>query len=291
MAGGTMERARPLPAGSPGKVAKLLMPKAAQLNGTGTGPAGAVAAGIRKYLYAVIEAGPEKNYGPLGILGREVYSIGKGRVALVVSDLDCEKIRPERRHLTVHQQVLQLLLRETTPLPMAFGIIADNLRAVQKLLAHHHAPFEEQLRYVAGKAEMGLRMTCDVPNIFEYFVHTHPELKSARDHLLGGHREPAQEDKIEVGRLFDRLLQEDRDSCGEQVEAILAPHCSEVKTNRCRDERQVLNLACLVAKDSSAEFEAAVLEAAQLFDNNFAFDYNGPWAPHSFVNINLELGP
>jgi hypothetical protein len=198
-------------------------------------------------------------------------------------------MRPERSHLAAHQQVLRKLMAETTPLPMSFGIVADSPQAVRSLLLRHQPALLEQLRRVADKVEMGVRVTWDVPNIFEYFVNTHPELRQARDQFLGGAREPAQEDKIEVGRMFDRLLNEDRETHIEKVETILAPHCAEIEPMKCRSEREVMNLACLVERSQMPQFESSVFEAAQQFDNNFAFDYNGPWAPHNFVELNLEL--
>jgi hypothetical protein len=50
-----------------------------------------------------------------------------------------------------------------------------------------------------------------------------------------------------------------------------------------------MNLACLVEKQALKEFEAGVFEAAQIFDNNFSFNYSGPWAPHNFVTIRVNL--
>jgi hypothetical protein len=172
---------------------------------------------------------------------------------------------------------------------MSFGILADSPQAVQNLLSRNQHALLEQLRRVAGKVEMGVRVTWDVPNIFEYFVNTHPELRRARDQFLGGPREPTQEDKIEVGRMFDHLLNEDRETYADKVEAILARHCSEIERRKSRNEREVMNLACLVERPVMPQFENCVFEAAQQFDNNFAFDYNGPWAPHNFVEIDLEL--
>ena len=257
--------------------------------GVGTEMPGRTAADTRKYLYAVIARGSQENYGPSGIGGGVVYTIAKGRVAAVVSDLPQEKIRPERRHLSVHQEVLRRLLEETTPLPVSFGIIAESARAVEKILSTNQTAFLEQLECVTGKVEMGLRVTWDVPNIFEYFVNTHPELKAARDRFLGRERVPTQEEKMELGRLFDHLLQEDRELYTDKVESVLSPYCSQTKPNNCRDEREVMNLACLVGNRARAEFEAGILKAAQLFDNSFAFNYNGPWAPHNFVTMNLML--
>ncbi len=243
----------------------------------------------RTYLYAVTEGAPAQTLSGVGIGGGEVYSLAAGQVVAIVSDLRKEKVLPERSHLAAHQAVLKKLLAETTPLPMSFGILADSPEAVRKMLLRNQRPLQEQLRRVAGKVEMGLRVTWDVTNIFEYFVNTHAELRAARDRLLGGHHEPTQEQKIEVGRMFEHLLNEDRDIHADEVEEILTPHCSEIVRTKCRSEREVMNLACLVGRDALAQFENSVFEAARHFDNNFAFDYNGPWAPHNFAHIDLEL--
>jgi hypothetical protein len=201
-----------------------------------------VGGGGRTYIYAIIGNAQDRTFGEIGIDGRDVYCIPVGRVAAVVSDLNSDKVRPERSRLSAHQQVLRKIMTETSPLPMAFGILAENPKAVRKMLSRNQQAFLAQLNRVAGKVEMGLRVTWDVPNIFEYFVISHPELRAVRDRMLGTQREPTQEQKIEVGRMFDRLLNEDRDTYAEEVEGILAPLCAEIERNKCRNEREVLNL-------------------------------------------------
>jgi len=242
-----------------------------------------------RYLYAVVPGPVEQVYTFKGLEGKPVYTITNGKVAAVVSDVPNEKIRPERRHLAAQQAVLRELLAEAAMLPMSFGIIAEGPKAVKRILSRNQKAFLQQLTRVAGKMEMGLRVSWDVPNIFEYFVTTHPGLRAARDRLLGPQRHPSQEDKLELGRLFDRLLHEDRELYTAQVEEALAHSRREIKRNRCRVESEVMNLACLVDREAEAAFEADVFAAARLFDNNFAFDYNGPWAPHNFVDLDLKL--
>ena len=243
-----------------------------------------------KYLYAIVGGPGKRHYGFGGINGVPVYTISNGRVAAVVSDVPNGNIRPERRHLAAQQAVLKGLLSATDAmLPMAFGIIADGPQAIQKILTRNQEAFLKQLQQVNGMVEMGLRVSLDVPNIFEYFVNTHPELRAARDRFLGPYRNPSQEDKIELGRLFDRLLNEDREAYTEKVEEILSRYCQEIKQNKCRHEGEVMNLACLVRRATLDRFEKGVFEAAKLFDNNFTFDYHGPWAPHNFVELELQL--
>jgi len=111
----------------------------------------------------------------------------------------------------------------------------------------------------------------------------------ARDRLLGVNSAPTQEHKIEVGRMFDRLLTEDRETYAAQAMGMLADCEFEIRALKCRSEREVMNLACLIRREAMPRFEAAVFEVAKQFDNNFALDYNGPWAPHNFVDVDLEL--
>ena len=240
-------------------------------------------------MYAVTAGSGERNYDACGIGNGIVYTISEDGVAAVVSDVPNGKLRPERRHLAAHQGVLNRLTEEAAVLPMAFGIISDGAGAVKRILARNREALLEQLDHVAGKVEMGLRVTWDVPNIFDYFVGTHPELRVARDRYFGVHREPTQENKIELGRMFDRMLNEDREQYTDDVEEVLSDHCFEIKRNKCRTEKEVMNLACLVTRNVEAHFEDDILKAANLFDDNFAFDYNGPWAPHNFVELELDI--
>ncbi len=243
-----------------------------------------------RYIYAIVPATGQRAYNLVGIDGAPVYAVANGRVAAVVSDVADAMLRPERRHLAAQQAVLQGLLAATDALlPLAFGSITAGPQAIQSILASHQEALLRQLLRLAGMVEMGLRVSWDVPNIFEYFVQTHPDLRAARDRCLGPYRNPSQEDKIELGRLFDRLLNQDRDNYTDLVADILSPYCREIKRHQCRNEDEVMNLACLVRRQAQDRFAEGVFAAARLFDNNFAFDYNGPWAPHNFVEVDLKL--
>ena len=244
---------------------------------------------LGRYLYAVIDAAEDQEYGAFGIDGGMVHTISDGQVAAVVSGLPNEKVRPERRRLAAHHEVLKRLLQAHTVLPMAFGIIAQGPEAIRKVLAANRTSIAEQMRRVAGKIEMGLHVHWDVPNIFDYFVHTHPELRLLRDQLFRRGREPSHEDKIELGRLFDRTLADERTAHTENVIGVLRSCCFELKENKPRNEREVMNLACLIGRDAQKEFEQGVFEAAKFFDNHFAFDFNGPWPPNNFVDVSLEI--
>jgi hypothetical protein len=56
-----------------------------------------------------------------------------------------------------------------------------------------------------------------------------------------------------------------------------------------RNVNEAANLNCLVGRRGQTQLEEAVFQAARLFDNNYAFDLNGPWAPQNFVEMDLQL--
>jgi Gas vesicle synthesis protein GvpL/GvpF len=242
-----------------------------------------------QYIYAIVGGAQEQEYGICGIDDKAVRAITDGWLSAIVSDFSYARIRPERRHLAAHRRVLAHLMEEGTSLPMRFGTIADDTDEVRRILSLNREGVLTQLERVAGKVEMGLRVRWDVPNIFAYFVDREPELRRQRDRCFDDEGYGTREEKIEIGRFFDRLLNSEREDCLRRVEEVIARCCAAIKTNPCRNELEVMNLACLVDRNASAEFEAAVMEAAQNFDDDFVFDYNGPWAPHNFVELNLEL--
>lgn len=247
------------------------------------------AAAVGRYIYAIM---PDQGHCVLGNIGLDegnVYSIGDGRVAAVVSDLAGRRIRPERRNLAAHQEVLKQLMRVVTPLPAAFGLLADSDAAILRILKDNRDAFLSQLARVSDGVEMGLRLNWDVANIFEYFVGVHAELRELRDDFFRDGGDLTQDQMITLGRSFAQLLEEDREDFTEQVEAVMRPCCAEIKRNKCRTEKEIMNIACLVRRGDVARFEQAVLHAARPFDNNFAFDINGPWAPHNFVEMDIKL--
>ncbi|HEX5754691.1 MAG TPA: GvpL/GvpF family gas vesicle protein [Archangium sp.] len=239
------------------------------------------------YLYAVL-AGPE-GAGETelnGIEGGAVYRIIAGDISAVVGRVSRARLRPERKHLLAHQAVLRRLMEHTTVLPAAFGLVARSDEAVRNRLLENQDLFREQLAHVAGKVEMGLKVRWSTPNLFDYFVASHPELGAARDRMKGRH-DIGREELIEVGKLFENLREADRQAHAERVSAVLRERGVELKWNPVRGETEVMNLSCLVPREELDAFEKRVEAAAEGFDDHFTFEFNGPWAPHSFTELKL----
>lgn len=239
-----------------------------------------------KYIYGIIASNTNNPMDLLGIDNELVYTITYNGLAAIVSDFENTKIRPERRHIAAHQHVMCEIMKRYTVLPTAFGHVADNADEVKKILRLKDDTFKMQLEYLNGKVEMALKVFWNVENIFEYFVRTSKELEIFRDAVFSDPHGPSREAKIELGRMFECVLNNERDSNTLKVHKIMAPYCHEIIVNKPRHEKMVMDLACLIDGNSRERFEGRVFEALKTFDDNFLFNINGPLAPHSFVNTN-----
>ena len=247
------------------------------------------ATSAHKYIYAVIKGPSGRNFDFTGLDDKPLATIGQDDVAYVTSDIGLAEIRPERKYLIRHREVLSKLVeQEDVVLPMRFGSIADSGKEITRVISSNRDALAGELQRLSGKVEMGLRVNWTVPNIFEYMLTIHPELREMRDRLFRGGAKPSQSDMIELGREFERIENEDRENHVANVEQFMTPHCVEVRRGESRNEKEVMNLTFLVEKSRKDQYETAVREAAEAFDDNFAFEYSGPWAPSTFAEFNLQ---
>ena len=243
---------------------------------------------VGEYVYAIAHTHSLKDIPEPGLDGAPVRIVSEGELAALVSPIARSRVRPERRNLGIHNALLKRAMQDGSILPVAFGVIASDEAALRVALRKNRTELLSQLARVDGKIEMGLRVVWDVPNLFEYFVNTRAELRTARD-ALSDPQNGSRAEMIELGRLFTELLDEERDRHFDRIAQVLERHGFISKRNPVRNEREVLNLACLIPRAGQDDFERAVTEAAAAFDNHFTFDFNGPWAPHNFVELNLRL--
>ena len=244
-----------------------------------------------KVIYALCASdGIKHNYKLRGLDSAPVYAIDNNGLRAVVSDTLSARLRPDRRNISAHQAVLHTLTEDSTVLPMRFGVIARNAEAVENLLSANQEAIRDHFERLNGRVEMGLRVSWDVANIYEYYVATHPVLMQGRDEIWdknankSGHRD----EKIRLGNLYQSLRSADRIELTDKVKNVLFDYCEDIVETTVKREKDVMNLACLVERDQLDNFAKGVFEASKLFDNIYLFDYTGPWAPHNFVTLDLH---
>ncbi len=240
------------------------------------------------YLYGITIA--DSSACPaVGVGGAGVETLVEGSLAAVVSRIAPGKVRPQRANLAAHHRVLRELAGQWPVLPVVFGTISSDEEDLRRVLQRNHDALAALLQRLRGKVEMGLKIFWDLPNVFEYFVASHQELETMRNRLFRPGRTPSVEEKVQLGELFVSLLQQARQRHTRRVKEALAPYCVEIRAIDAGEERMIMKLACLVEGDRQQQWEEGVRQAAMLFDDHYRFDYNGPWPPYNFADIDLKL--
>ena len=222
-----------------------------------------------------------------GIDGATIQFQMAGKLVMAMSPTDAKKIRPQRKNLAAHQEVVTYLAKTHDMLPVAFGLIADDIAQVDKLLASHREVLTEQIERVAGHMEMNVNLRWVVPNVVQYFVERYSDLAEARNIIASG--TATRDDQIAVGQLLERLVNSEREEHTARFTDLLNGICKEIDIQKPRDEADVMRLACLIPRDAEETFSQAVYKAAELFSDDFSIAFNGPWPPYSFVNLALSL--
>jgi hypothetical protein len=247
-----------------------------------------VATGL--YVYSFVHSRDFEAVEKAGLTGLNdapVTTIQEGSLAILVSETSERKIRPQRKFLAAHQHVVTEVARQWSALPVAFGLIADSEQHVRRLLQNNASVLETQLARVENKLEMALSVEWTASNIFQYFMEHHADLATSRDYVASGNA--SREEQIELGRQFEQRLTAEREQYLSRVLSVLDPLCKEIDLQPLRREQEVIRIACLVNRDDVDAFEKLVYKAAEMFNDEFAFSYNGPWPPYSFVKLALSM--
>ncbi|GGW72402.1 gas vesicle protein [Streptomyces lucensis JCM 4490] len=206
-----------------------------------------------------------------------------GDLAAVVSDAP-EGLRPKRRDLLAHQNVLAEAGAAGCVLPMRFGSVADSDDAVVQVLGDRSQHYQERLRELDGKVEYNIKATHVEDAVLHQVMAENAEIRSlaeANRRAGGG----GYDDKIRLGEMVAAAVKAKESEDAAEVRSALEPAGAALSVGP-ESTGWLVNLSFLVARDTAEQFLAAV---EQVRDSHPHLDLrvNGPLPPYSFV----EPGP
>lgn len=244
-------------------------------------------------LYGLIRTTEEVEFDLVGIehMGtrgavRTVVFDGIGAVVSACPVKD--EILPTRRNLDTHSKVIREVMAKHTVIPIAFGHVVKSAAEIGRVIQKNRKAIMTELDRLDNKVEMSLRVQWDVENIFNYFLEADPALAAARDQTFNKARPPTRMEKMELGQMFEESINRERQRYTDQVVEVFRGCSAEVKVNAPATEKTVMDLVVLVDRLTVPSFEQKVYEVAEAFPAQFSFDYNGPWAPFNFVDVDLQ---
>jgi hypothetical protein len=242
------------------------------------------------YIYGVMGDGGPGELAARGLRDERISIVRHADLAALVSSAPPDGCPVTRPNIVAHQLVLQAAMQSGTVLPMRFGVVAPNAKAVQdKLLRAQSARLRELLARVAGKVELVLKVSWQEQLVFEEIVAESQEIKALRDSILGQPERKTRSARILLGQRVEADLRARRERDGRRILAALGPLATDLENGKTETEMMVLNAAFLVGAERRTEFDEAVRGLHQELGQRLAFKCLGPLPPYSFVSISLEV--
>ncbi|MEU6770759.1 GvpL/GvpF family gas vesicle protein [Streptomyces sp. NPDC046759] len=214
---------------------------------------------------------------------RPVRVLTAGELAAVVSDAP-EDLRPKRRDLLAHQNVLAESGAAGCVLPMRFGSIAPDDDAVTQVLSERADHYQERLRELDGKIEYNVKATHVEEAVLHMVMAENAgmrELAEANRRAGGG----SYDDKIRLGEMVAAAVKAKEAEDAAEVRRLLTPAAAAISVGP-ESTGWLVNVSFLVARDTAEDFLAAVEEVRKSHPH-LDLRVNGPLPPYSFV----EPGP
>ncbi|MGW0822633.1 GvpL/GvpF family gas vesicle protein [Streptomyces sp. NPDC002845] len=238
------------------------------------------------YVYGVVAAShpplPE-GMGGVGDPARPVRVLEEGDLAAIVSDAP-EGLRPKRNHLLAHQNVLAEAGAGGAVLPMRFGSLAADDKAVTSVLAERAEHYRERLKALEGKVEYNIKASHNEEAVLHHVMAENPEIRAVTEanRQEGG---GSYEQRLRLGEMVVAALQNQEAADAVELQHTLEPVAEAVSVGP-ESTGWLANVSFLVARTSAEAFLAAVQEV-RTGHPHLEVRVNGPLPPYSFV----EPGP
>ncbi|WP_159774885.1 GvpL/GvpF family gas vesicle protein [Streptomyces sp. HM190] len=206
-----------------------------------------------------------------------------GGLAAIVSDAP-EGLRPKRRDLLAHQNVLNEAGGGGSVLPMRFGSVAEDDAAVTHVLAERAEHYRERLGALDGKVEYNVKASHDEQGVLHRVMSENTELRALAEtnrKADGG----TYEDRLRLGEMVAGAVQHREAEDAAQLRRALERAATAISVGP-DSTGWLANVSYLVDRKSAEVFLAAV-EEVRASHPHVELRVNGPLPPYSFV----EPGP
>ncbi|GAA2632296.1 GvpL/GvpF family gas vesicle protein [Streptomyces axinellae] len=209
----------------------------------------------------------------------QVRALSADGLVALVSDAP-EGLKPKRRELLAHQQVLAQAGTEATVLPMRFGSVSEDDATVTSVLTERAEHFRERLEALEGKVEYNIKAAHDEEAVLHRVMADQPDLRAASEanRAAGG---GSYEDRLRLGEMVANAVQAREAVDGATLRRALEPFAADISEGP-DSSGWLANLSFLIDRESAGELLAAVEELGTS-EPQLDLRVSGPLPPYSFV--------
>ena len=236
-------------------------------------------------VYGIVPAETPLDGVPTGIGGAPVGRVVSGDLAALVSPVEGEELQATRRDLLSHSAVLEHAVAAGPVLPLRFGIVLRDEKAVaEELLEARHEELSALLRRFERLVELRVKAFYVEEAVLREIVRSDPAIARLNDATRGIPEASLHPQRIRLGEAVARALDARRENDARAILARLRPLAEDVVVEES-DASRAFTASFLVDRGRVAAFDRAMDELAREHEGLITFKYLGPLAPHSFVSF------
>ncbi|WBB62912.1 GvpL/GvpF family gas vesicle protein [Streptomyces sp. WMMC500] len=215
-----------------------------------------------------------------------VRSVPQGDLAALVSEAP-DDLKPRRRDLMAHQEVLVAAGATGSVLPLRFGCLAHDEASVRRVLAERAGHFRERLDALEGRREFNVKAAHREEEVLRLVLTEEPELQALNEAQRARGGDAGYQERVRLGELMADAVRRREAVDARRIEQELEPYADAVSPGP-GSEAWLANISFLVPDDRVDDFTGALarLNAAEAHVDVRVY---GPLPPYSFAAA--EPGP
>ncbi len=245
-----------------------------------------------KYVYCIIQADNDFNFGPIGIGNRGdlVTTIGLDNLSMVVSDHPLDRFTVNPENILAHQRVIEEVMKEfSSVLPLRFGTIASSPDEIRNLLNRRSREFLELLYNNNNTFEANV--TCiwkDMSEIYREIKEENEVLKKLEVEFKR-EKDPQERQKKmkEAGIIVEKDLIEKKNKAASQIMLAFKKVVVDYCHNKTSDDATFFNTAFLVRRVREKELDNIVADLGEKYLSRIDIRYTSPLPIFNFINLTI----
>lgn len=252
------------------------------------------------YLYCLNELTPklkevdhlvEKLYF---IYHRGLYAV----VSLVSKDKFCEEnlktnlnnMEWLEKKVYIHEGIIQGIMKNTWVIPFKFATLFNTVDSLKACLEQNAAKFKENLKYLKGKEEWGVKIYCETERLKESLIREDKEFLMIDKEINSS--TPGKvffltkmKDELLKNKLDNKIIEYVQNSFERLREQSLEASLNKLSPQKTNGQKSTVisNSVFLVDKNQINSFINIVNILKEEYENDgVSLDCTGPWPPYNF---------
>jgi len=225
------------------------------------------------FVYGIVdaEAHPEITPAHLG----PVNTVEAGGLAGLCSEVEGSPLG-RRRELQAHVEVLGQVCRQTSVVPLRFGVVFEDAQELRdRLLLPHADQLRQEIDRLRDRLQFNVRLVADEQLLLADVVAGDPRLQ-AMARAAGG-------SELRLGEAVAEAYRSAGERVGTAMASVLAPHAEDHRVEETGSQDAGTAAAFLVERSATDAFLARADQVAASLRGRFTVRVTGPLPPFSFV--------